>query len=499
MKKSVKAIAIFFCVFSFFSCATNVAKNSEEKGEKKLKVSTNIWKNTYEANPILPNVFCADPTAVEFEGRLYVYGTNDHQQYFNAEKNTYEHIKTLVCFSTDDMANWTYHGEINVRKIAPWIYNSWAPSICKRVESDGLTHFYLYFSNSGNGVGVITATNPLGPWKDPLKKPLIRAGMEGLNSPAPFDPGVCIDDKGIGWLAFGGGVSEGHEKSMPGSSKLIQLGEDMISIASDFVDLKAPYFFEASEMNFVNGIYVYTFNTNWDERSNWPIEGVEKATTCSMAYMTTKTPLISDSWEYKGHYFKNPGEMGLNFSNNHTHYEKYNGEWYLIYHTLTLQEKSPTKGGFRSICVDKLEMDEENVKISLTPGTRRGVDKIKNLNPFETVAGTTVFTNADTWYEEINNPSEIATKSVKDGAWIMLKNVDFAQGASQITAQLKGKGYVEIRLDRVSSKPSATLKVKNSEEYASVTSKFEEEITGVHDVFIVFSAESICLQKWKVE
>ena len=81
----------------------------------------------------------------------------------------------------------------------------------------------------------------------------------------------------------------------------------------------------------------------------------------------------------------------------------------------------------------------------------------------------------------------------------MLKNVDFAQGASQITAQLKGKGYVEIRLDRVSSKPSATLKVKNSEEYASVTSKFEEEITGVHDVFIVFSAESICLQKWKVE
>ena len=87
MKKSVKAIAIFFCVFSFFSCATKVADNSEKKGEKKLKVSTNIWKNTYEANPISPNVFCADPTAVEFEGRLYVYGTNDHQQYFNAEKN----------------------------------------------------------------------------------------------------------------------------------------------------------------------------------------------------------------------------------------------------------------------------------------------------------------------------------------------------------------------------------------------------------------------------
>ena len=148
------------------SCKSHVTSGNEnqtesdntDQGELTVKISKNNWKLTTTANPISANVFCADPTAVEYEGRLYVYGTNDHEQYLNAEKNTYEKIKSLVCFSTEDMVNWTYHGEINVGKIAPWIYNSWAPSICSRKEADGLTHFYLYFSNSGAGSGVITAS-----------------------------------------------------------------------------------------------------------------------------------------------------------------------------------------------------------------------------------------------------------------------------------------------------------------------------------------------------
>ena len=54
------------------------------------ELKLNNWKDLDFGNPISGNIFCADPTAVEFEGRLYVYGTNDHEQYLNAEKNTYE-------------------------------------------------------------------------------------------------------------------------------------------------------------------------------------------------------------------------------------------------------------------------------------------------------------------------------------------------------------------------------------------------------------------------
>lgn len=80
-------------------------------------------KSAAESNPLLSNIFCADPTAVEYEGRLYIYGTNDHQQYeaVGAEgKNTYERIKSIVMISTDDMVNYTYHGTIDIGEICPW-------------------------------------------------------------------------------------------------------------------------------------------------------------------------------------------------------------------------------------------------------------------------------------------------------------------------------------------------------------------------------------------
>ena len=53
------------------------------------------YKSELCTNPISGTIFCADPTAVEYEGRLYVYGTNDHQQYEavgDDGKNTYEKI-----------------------------------------------------------------------------------------------------------------------------------------------------------------------------------------------------------------------------------------------------------------------------------------------------------------------------------------------------------------------------------------------------------------------
>ena len=153
-------------------------------------------------NPLLDHHFTADPTAVVYKGRLYVYGTNDHQQYENPNaenKNTYEKIKTLTIMSTADMVNWTYHGEIPVSTIAPWIINSWAPSIVSRKEGDGKTHFYLYFSNSGCGTAVLTATDPIGPWTSPLSKSLVdQQSTNTKKCKVPFDPGAAIAPDGTG-------------------------------------------------------------------------------------------------------------------------------------------------------------------------------------------------------------------------------------------------------------------------------------------------------------
>lgn len=209
--------------------AGSIAEAAEEASTiANSQISTNQFKNINYNNPISPAFFCADPTAVEYNGRLYLFGTNDHQQFEvkgSEVDNTYEQIKSLVVLSTDDMVNWTYHGEIHVDQVAPWITNSWAPSIVSRVEDDGLTHFYLYFSNNGLGVGVITATDPLGPWTDPLGKPLISTSTPGLNGcPNPFDPGAVIDENGVGWLSFGAGKAPGGTDYMPGSARIVRLG-----------------------------------------------------------------------------------------------------------------------------------------------------------------------------------------------------------------------------------------------------------------------------------
>ncbi len=323
--------------------------------------------NNKQTGLISDKIFCADPTAVEYNGRLYVYGTNDQQQHDETgpnKDNSYEKIKSLVIFSTDDMEHWEHHSIIDVAKVAPWIVSSWAPSITSRIEEDGLTHFYLYFSNSGTGVGVLTSTNPLGPWHDPLGKPLISTDTAGLSDcPVPFDPGVVIDEDGTGWLSFGGGKAPNGSDYMPGTSRIVKLGADMLSFASEFVPIPAPYFFEASELNYINGTYVYTYCSEWSDHSlKWEYD-CNVPPRCSMIYMTSKTPLQNDSWKVRGTCLFNPGDYGLEDSNNHTHLHKFRDQYYIFYHTLSLKKLKGISGGYRSLCVDKIHVDETSVTI----------------------------------------------------------------------------------------------------------------------------------------
>lgn len=459
-------------------------------------------KDLENTNPISPITYCADPTAVEYNGRLYVFGTNDQQQYEavgDGGKNTYEKIKSLVVLSTDDMVNWTYHGEINVQEVAPWIMASWAPSIVSRVEDDGLTHFYLYFSNSGCGVGVITATDPLGPWSDPLGRPLIDYNTPGLGDcPSPFDPGVCIDDDGVGWLSFGAGIAADGSEYMPGSARIVRLGSDMISLDSDIAKIPALYNFEASELNYINGTYVYTYNNSWRERTIWDNDDYEAPPSCSMSYMTTKTPLDYDSWEYQGDYFLNPGHVGMNYSNNHTHLHKYKGEWYIFYHTTILDTARGGGGDFRSLCVDNIKVNEKKLEIEKIGGTRVGAEQTESLNPFVAHSGAEMSScarieYADTPDSDINPKSAISTK---DGAWIYLRSVDFSKSASEFYATISGCGQLEIRLDSLDSEPVAALRFDNGEK-ATVCADVLSRVKGTHDVFILFSSSDITLEAWQ--
>ena len=484
------------------------------------------YKTVSNGNPISPCVFCADPTALEYDGRLYVYGSNDSQQYVVNNKqgnNGYGAIKSLVVFSTDDMVNWTFHGTIDVGKLcSSWGWRfaaSWAPSVTWRVGTNGKDEFFLYFANSGGSVGVLTAKSPIGPWKSPLSKPLIDGDTPGV---APcnwiFDPGVVIDDNGTGWIAFGGGDPNSQgTKLMPGNSRIAKLKSSMIALDGKAVNLPAPYLFEASELNMMNGRYVYTYNTSWSDRNDWNSYAKRGSypspSSCSMCYMVTDDPLNPNAWEYKGEYVPNPGNFGFGWGNNHTHLQKFQGNYYLFYHSMVLEQNMNTgASGFRSIGVEKVTVNESKQQINKVTMTNQGPAAIKKMDPYSLQQAETMSTSGGINYEDFSNIVKVTTLNglgndasknlqvkMNKGAWTMVRNVDFgSEGANSFTLRTKGTGKLEIRLDNPNAKAAATVEFSSSVFLNHTVSVDPTLFKGVKKIFFMFmEATNVYFDSWQ--
>lgn len=476
------------------------------------------YKEVGNGNPVSPCVFCADPTSLEYDGRLYLYGTNDHQQFIaNGKKgsNDYGSIKSLVVFSTDDMANWTFHGTIDVGKLcSSWGWRfaaSWAPSAVWRTNASGQDEFFLYFANSGGSIGVLKASSPIGPWRSPLSKPMIDGDTPGVK-PCNwiFDPGVVVDDEGTGWIAFGGGDPQSTgSKLMPGNSRMARLKTSMTAIDGTAVKLPAPYLFEASELNIMEGRFVYTYNTSWSDRDDWSKyekRGSQPApSTCSMCYMVTDTPLDPDSWEYRGEYVPNEGNFGFGWGNNHTRLQKFQDNYYVFYHSSMLEQAMNTgASGFRSIGCNKVTVDEHTQKINKLTMTKAGPAALHNLNPYALQQAETMSTAGGISYEDFTNVTKAASVSnlgndasknlqvrMKAGAWTMVRKADFGQtGAARLTVRAKGTGTLEVRLDNRGAKAAATIDVATSMLDDHTVEVDMSKFKNVHNLYLVCTAST---------
>ena len=480
-KQQLKQIfsLIFFTGLISMSCANINAKPINS-------ISSKMTKNPANNNPLLPNIFCADPTSVEYDGRLYVYGTNDHEMYQKLKANedvNYGYIKTLAVMSTDDMVNWTYHGEVPVCKTALWAGNSWAPSIVSRVEEDGLTHFYLYFANGGDGIGVLTSTSPVGPWKDPLGKRLISRQTPGLGRcDWLFDPGVVIDDNGDGWITFGGSGN-------PDCNKIAKLGKDMISLASEIVTVpNATDHFEANELNFMNGTYVWSYCTKWGD--------LKKSSVAAIASITSKTPLDASSWEYKGDYFLNQSTFGLGGGNNHTHLQKFNGQYYLVYQAHDLHSIMGVKGDCRNINIDKADVDEKTATIKPVKGTKQGANQIKLVDSSKPQKFSMLATGGDFKYNKTKTAGDMTISATTEdgvGAWTLVKGVKFDSPSSKIIVNAKGSGTLKICIDSRDLEKASTVKIE-SKNFSEIKSKITVP-AGEHNIYFVFT-NGIELDSW---
>ena len=450
------------------------------------------------SNPLIDYDFGADPFALEYNGRVYVYMTADQFEYDqngNIIDNTYSKINSLHVISSADLVNWTDHGFIPVagpNGVAKWANNSWAPAIAYK-QIDGQDKFFLYFCNGGGGIGVLEGDSPAGPFTDPLGHALIDGSTPGTQGvPWIFDPAVMVDDDGTGYLVFGGGIPAGQDLN-PKSARIVRLGDDMISLDCEPVMIDAPCMFEDGGIHKANGKYYYTYCSNFSGNHSavegYPGYGI-------ICYMVSDDPL--GPYEYCGEILQNPSTYFGVGGNNHHAIFNFKGTSYIVYHAQTLGQAMGIEKGYRSTHINEVEYYADG-RIVPIQADREGISQLETMSPYQLTAGETIAWQAGIKVEACDQPgeglSEVNNRAVTDiqnGDWIAVAGLDFGdKGAASFTASIAAQagGAVELRVDSPDGTVVGTLTVPAGDGTYQTLTCDVEGLTGVHNLFLVFTGD----------
>ena len=450
------------------------------------------------SNPLIDYDFGADPFALEYNGRVYVYMTADQFEYDqngNIIDNTYSKINSLHVISSADLVNWTDHGFIPVagpNGVAKWANNSWAPAIAYK-QIDGQDKFFLYFCNGGGGIGVLEGDSPVGPFTDPLGHALIDGSTPGTQGvPWIFDPAVMVDDDGTGYLVFGGGIPAGQDLN-PKSARIVRLGDDMISLDCEPVMIDAPCMFEDGGIHKANGKYYYTYCSNFSGNHSavegYPGYGI-------ICYMVSDDPL--GPYEYCGEILQNPSTYFGVGGNNHHAIFNFKGTSYIVYHAQTLGQAMGIEKGYRSTHINEVEYYADG-RIVPIQADREGISQLETMSPYQLTAGETIAWQAGIKVEACDQPgqglSEVNNRAVTDiqnGDWIAVAGLDFGdKGAASFTASIAAQagGAVELRVDSPDGTVVGTLTVPAGDGTYQALTCDVEGLTGVHNLFMVFTGD----------
>ncbi|MDQ2087750.1 carbohydrate-binding protein [Herbivorax sp. ANBcel31] len=489
-KKAIMLLAILFPIFSSALVLTSYGVNSP------------IVKDIGNSNPLIEHKLGADPYAIVFDGRVYLYMSSDAYEYSNGRlvENSFDNLNKIHVISSADMVNWTDHGAIPVaganglndgRGIARWAWGSWAPTATHKVI-DGEDKFFLYFANTGAGIGVLTADSPIGPWTDPIGGPLVdhnTPGMAGVTW--LFDPAVLVDDDGSGYLYCGGGIPDDTcEESIanPGTGRVIRLGDDMISTVGSAETIDAPYFFEAAEIHKHNDRYYYSYCINF--AGTHPPQYPKG----EIAYMVSDNPM--GPFTYEGTFLRNPAAFfGVGGNNHHTVFN-FRDQWYVAYHAQTVSlEQTGAGNGYRSPHINELHINPDGT-IEQVQADFEGVSQLVNFDPYRRNEAETIGWSAGISTEDCQASGgplyNQNVTNINDGDWIGVGNVDFGSiGAGTFRANVASNsgGNIEIRLGSPTGTLVGTLRVSSTGGMQDwrVMETSVSDVTGVHDLFFVFT------------
>lgn len=234
-------------------------------------------------------------------------------------------------FSTDNMKDWTDHGEFLHSRDVAWGREEgggmWAPDCAFK---DG--KYYFYFPHP-------SGTDWNGTWKvgiavsDSATEGFeVKVYLEGLGDAfAMIDPCVFIDDDGAPYFYYGGG----------GRIVAARLKENMVELDGPVTTMQGLRDYHEAPWVFKNkDIYYMMYADNLQE----PGLGGRN----QLRYATASNPM--GPWEYRGILLKSTG-----CDTSHGSVVKFKGQWYLFYHNCSISGN----GCLRAICVDKLYFNED--------------------------------------------------------------------------------------------------------------------------------------------
>lgn len=311
----------------------------------------------FASQPLVADIYTADPSAHVFAGKLYVYPSHDIEAGVPEDDlGSHFDMRDYHVFSMDAVGGAvTDHGIALDIKNVPWAGRQmWAPDAA---EKDG--KYYLYFPVKDKQdvfrIGAAVSDNPAGPF---------TAQAEPIKGSYSIDPAVFKDSDGKYYMYFGGIWGGQLQRWASGkyqsddvypaddqpalSPRVARMSDDMLGFAEALKDVviqdengkpltagdNGRRFFEASWVHKYNGNYYFSYSTG---------------DTHNIMYATGKSPY--GPFTVKGKIL----EPVLGWTNHHSIVE-FNGKWYLFYHDTQL---SGGKTHLRNIKVAELKHRED--------------------------------------------------------------------------------------------------------------------------------------------
>ena len=156
-----------------------------------------------DGNPLVKYKYTADPGAMVYDGKVYIYAGHDE-----CPPPAEHYLLNEWCvFSSSDLKTWTEHPVPLKAKDFSWAKGeAWASQV---IERDGKFYWYVTVEHStipGKSIGVAVSDSPVGPFKDARGSALITNDMTTERSKSywdDIDPTVFIDDDGQAYFVLG--------------------------------------------------------------------------------------------------------------------------------------------------------------------------------------------------------------------------------------------------------------------------------------------------------